>query len=564
MALITDFTTEVLNQAIINYEPTVTNDKLIIKLAYQTGKIFDPVWRIGHLYRIKHIETGEAVFPVLSPDQIEIIEDLYSPDSDTKRHIIVKARQVYMTTTSFLLAIDYCAFHNNALASFAAYDDDSTKDIFWEKGHFIVTQSPILRAIGAKAHQININFPHRGSKFVTSTSPRGGNPNFIILSDFGKTSAMFPAKATEMIDGSLAAAEHHPTIIESSSMGPFGQFHSIATAAFEAQNEKRQLRRTEFKLHFFPWHTKQGNRVKCEGKENINSDLTEYYSELKNLHDISLDSEQKLWYMDTSKLFRGDYVRMRREHPSTFKEAFENKIEGAILAREVHQARLEGRISEFVIKEQFPLIAFWDLGSTQTTMFIIAQRDEKQRLVILDAHAAKGESLKYHLNRIEMSGHCIGAHILPHDAAHERGLTKQSLVGNVAKSVKAAFSHFGYRNIHTLPKLSNKFYGIEATKATFSRVCIHSRLTSLIEHLELVSREMDSNGTFLQKLKSGDEHNHTYDCVEAMCRLDEEKGHLWHSRYSRMSQVRSGEKIVPIDKQNDDDDDIYPRDSFLG
>jgi phage terminase large subunit len=111
-------------------------------------------------------------------------------------------------------------------------------------------------------------------------------------------------------------------------------------------------------------------------------------------------------------------------------------LEGAVYAKELRAAQLEGRICSVPYERDVPVDTFWDLGRANNTAIWFVQRVAMQWR-ILEYYEANREELSFYLKFCQSRGYFFGTMFLPHDAKHKR-------LG-YSQSVEEQFRNSGYR-----------------------------------------------------------------------------------------------------------------------
>ena len=264
-------------------------------------------WRVNNLYYIKNKNGKKVKFKVNWAQQI-ILSNFWFFS------IILKARQLGITTFYTILYLDQVLFNSNKAAAIIAHTDIDTKRIF-EKVKFAWDSLPeeLKESLGhPKTESVGeMAFPN-GSKIFVARSTRGGSLQFLHISEFAKICAKYPEKAREIVTGAINSVEQGNFVsIESTAEGKEGFFYDFCNEAQRAELEKRKLSEMEFKFFFFPWWKEVTYRTK--GEFNITKDYENYFNTLEKIHNIILDDEQKRWYIIKKKTQGED---MFREYPS--------------------------------------------------------------------------------------------------------------------------------------------------------------------------------------------------------------------------------------------------------
>ncbi len=205
--------------------------------------------RMNSTYQIVNREGLSIPFR-MNPIQADVLQNLHN------RNIILKARQLGMTTFSVLYMLDECLWNRNLSAGIVSYSLQHAQHIFKKIiGHALDTirpeLKPLIGVVNRSAHEITFN---NGSSLRVDTTLRGGTNQLVLVSEFGKTCARSPQKAEEIITGSLqSVSKDGRIIIESTGEGNSGFFCELINNAVIRGNDN--LSELEYKLFFYPWYT---------------------------------------------------------------------------------------------------------------------------------------------------------------------------------------------------------------------------------------------------------------------------------------------------------------------
>src|SRR5690554_2165242 len=215
-------------------------------------RLADPWWRLNNLYKIKN-EYGEVVQFRPKPEQTFLYDNLWY------LNIILKARQLGMTTFIQLFILDRCLFNDNVNAGIVAHTKEDAEAFFADKIKFAYDNLPVdlkrLRpATSDSARHLRFS---NGSQIRVGTSLRSGTYQYIHVSEFGKMCAQYPEKAQEVITGTLnTVAPGQFVWIESTAEGAHGPFYEMCQRAERlAQAVERgeaSLTKLDYKFFFFP------------------------------------------------------------------------------------------------------------------------------------------------------------------------------------------------------------------------------------------------------------------------------------------------------------------------
>jgi hypothetical protein len=182
------------------------------------------------------------------------------------------------------------------------------------------------------------------------------------VSEFGKICAKYPQKAREIVTGAFPAVGKNPKTLESTAEGQEGYFYEYAEKAMRDEGP--------FKFHFFPWW-KDPKNIADPATVRVTAEHREYFAKLLHEDGIETTPPQQAWWIKQEQLLGGD---MKRENPSTPKEAFEQAIEGAYFAAQLSHADKHGHIGRFPYDPRYPVNTFWDLGRNDLNTIWLHQR----------------------------------------------------------------------------------------------------------------------------------------------------------------------------------------------
>jgi hypothetical protein len=262
-------------------------------------------WRIGHCY---HIVDKHGQLVLFKRNDVQ--EDFNK--TKARRNIILKSRQLGMTTDACIDMLDDAIFRKNFNGVIIAHDEESLKRIF-EKvkvawNHFDKELKAILGVDTEKLTDSEIKF-NNGSRLAVTLSSRSDTVHRLHISEFGKICAKYPHKAREIITGAIPSVPPDGEItIESTAEGEDGDFYEMFWAAWERGCEPRN--HEEYKAFFYGWTHDKGLEA---------PPLVLPAASVEYQHRHKLSSRQMTWYylreLSLKKL-------MRQEYPTTPQEAF--------------------------------------------------------------------------------------------------------------------------------------------------------------------------------------------------------------------------------------------------
>ncbi len=384
------------------------------KIAEQ--RIRNPYWRINNLYWIQD-KYGRKIKFQLNWAQEELYNNMWYCN------VILKARQLGISTFVTLLFLDRCLFNSNLSAGIIAHTLEDAQQLF-RRVKFAYDNLPeeiknIITADNDTAQMLKFS---NDSSIRVGISLRSSTFQYLHISEFGKICAKYPDKAKEIITGSLnTIAPGQYIFIESTAEGREGYFYDICKRAQEMKNQ--ELSKLDFKFHFFPWWREPIYRSgSCVP---LNTEMEQYFEHLSNIG-INLDDEQKNWYAIRHHTQSED---MRREFPSTPEESWQVSNDGSYYGKNIILSRIENRICNIPYDVEIPVHTAWDLGFNDNTSIWFFQVISKE-IRLIDYVEGSGESLSYWLGVVKSKPYVYGKHLAPHDImVHEysSGMTRQSM-----------------------------------------------------------------------------------------------------------------------------------------
>ena len=431
----------------------------------------DPLWRMrvrphvnedgsevwAELYWITD-KKGQRVLFEPNEAQKDFLREAHGHD------IILKARQLGFTTLICIAYLDRCLFTANIRAAIIAHKVDDATVFFRDKVKFAYDNLPedikaeLPLTTDSKSELMLAN----NSSLRVSTSARSGTLQLLHVSEFGKICATNGAKAEEIVTGAFeAVGEGGRITIESTAEGQEGDFYRMSQEAQVLAASDTPLSAEDFKFHFYPWH---GNPLYVANPETarITEADIKYFDKLEHEHGIVLSDGQKAWYVAKERTLGGN---MKREHPSTPEEAFEQAIEGAYFAHQFASADKHGRIGEFPIVPGVPVNSFWDLGhNDQTAIWLHQAVGGRNRFV--GYYENNGEALPHYVNWLrewERDHDAVhGEEYWPHDGGARHDLFYKDNKTRIEIAWEA-----GLRPI-VVPRTASKLDSIEAARMVFA------------------------------------------------------------------------------------------------
>lgn len=421
-------------------------------------RLKDPHWRIRNLYRVK--DKQKHIVPFRPNEaQEELLQAMHW------RNIIPKARQRGFSTLIQLLGLDTALFQPGADVGIIAQDLDTAQEIFSSKIKLGYDNLPdiIKQMVTVTSDTTTSMTFSNGSKVRVGTSMRGGTPNFIHVSEFGKICAKYPEKAKEVLTGTLPAVPMDGMVfIESTAEGRDGAFYELSTEAKAAADAGRELSPMEFKLHFASWWDAAEYELDPKGVA-ISPKDKEYFEQVESKIKRRLSDRKRAWYVTTRKqMFADDKQLMFQEYPSTFDEAFSVSLEGTYFAQQLATARNMGQFKEHIpVLPGAPCFTFWDIGNSDGTAVWVIQRLGMEWRCIRFKEGW-GEPYSTFTVWLQGLGFTWETMFLPHDADHVRqGQTTNKSPRQMLEELMP-----GVR-FEVVPRIEDINWGIQQTRNVF-------------------------------------------------------------------------------------------------
>jgi len=282
-------------------------------------------------------ENGREFKFICNEAQSELIEVKHP------LNIVLKARQLGITTFYCINYLDDCLFNSNITAVLIGDDLEDAKKLLRDKVRYAYDRLPAEikehRKLVTDSTEI-MRFSN-GSSYSVTTSARSGTVQRLHITEFGKICRKSPDKAEEIMSGSLNTVHQgQQIVIESTAQGASGHFFNLCSVAERKMRMREELTPLDWKFHFFGWW--KDRKYKMDADYHFNEKQNDYFLDLDN-EGIQLTKQQKTWYCKKEET-QGDL--MKQEFPSNSKEAFQKAIVGAYWSKELIAAENDGRIGK--------------------------------------------------------------------------------------------------------------------------------------------------------------------------------------------------------------------------
>jgi hypothetical protein len=460
-----------------------------MKPAEMFEAMHDQRWRLANLYKIQD-KNGRRVPFVPNDAQMRYLENA------TQSDIILKARQLGMTTLMCILGLDEVLFNDDWRVGIIAHTLGDANEIFETKVKFPYEslQDGIKAARPAKNDRAGLLRFTNGSSIRVATSARSGTLQRLHVSEFGKICAIAPHKAREIVTGAFPAVGRNRKTIESTAEGQEGYFYQFCD---EAQRDEGS-----FKFHFFAWHQDRNNVYDIE-VVRVTKQHEAYFNMLRVDQGIDLTDGQKAWWIWQEGLLGGD---MKRENPSFADESFQQAVEGAYFASQFQHADSNEQVGRFPIDHKYKVNTFWDLGRNDMLAIWLHQRvGTRDRFV--GYYENSGEHIAHYAQWLADWGRANSVtfddHYWPHDGDRQDLFLTD---GRLAEAEK-----HGLRPM-IVPRVKSKMLAIDAARARFANCDFDQKECDIgIKRLRNYRKEWDDTREVWKDRPRHDDNSHGAD-----------------------------------------------------
>ncbi len=471
--------------------------------------IISQKWRLNNLYRIIDRNSNSIPFK-LNHIQCDVLDNLHN------RNLILKARQLGMSTFGVLYLLDEVLFHENIAAGIVSYSLEHAQHIFKRIiGHALDTLPKEIKSLSGivqrSAREISFN---NGSSLRVDTTLRGGSYPLVLVSEFGKTCARNPQKAEEVITGTLQAVPRDGTIIiESTAEGSEGFFAEMVLEA--ARRGNAGISNLEYKLFFYSWMEEPSYAL--EEKVNYDVSLTDYFDKIEKETHFKITQPQRNWYAVQTKIL-GD--KIKQEFPSNVTEAFLASSDAFYFAQGIAKAYEGNRCLHTPLYDALlPVYVAMDIGVNDLTVIIFFQLAHGE-IRVIDYYEDNNKGVdfyaKFLLQEKKYLYHTI---FLPHDSTKRDALDVNN---TYERDFKRLFSSTGTR-FHVLKRM-DKQLSISHAKIKLDRCVFNvARVKNFLDKVSKYRKKWNETiGRFMEEPFHNEASNYA-DCFQYMCQA---VGHL--------------------------------------
>lgn len=426
-------------------------------------------WRLNNLYRVVDKKSNSVPFK-LNSVQSEVFHNLHT------RNLILKARQLGMSTFAILYLLDEILFTPNLSAGIVSYSLEHAQHIFKKIiGHALDTLpsqlKPLVGIVQRSAREINFS---NGSSLRVDTTLRGASYPLVLISEFGKTCARNPQKAEEVITGTLQTVPEDGTvIIESTGEGNEGFFAELCTTAAQRGNDN--LSNLEYKLFFFPWMKESSYRLQESVEYTVQ--MTDYFDELEDKYGYEIDQQQRNWYAIQSKVLKD---KIRQEYPSTISEAFLSSSDAFYFAEGINKAYQDNRcLYSSLYDALLPVYVAMDIGVNDLTVLVIFQIAHGE-IRIIDYYEDTNKGVDFYAKfLLQDKNYLYHTIFLPHDSVKRDALDTSN---SYERDFRRLFS--GTKTLFHVLKRQDKQLSISYAKIKLDRCVFNiSKVKTLLDQI---------------------------------------------------------------------------------
>ena len=465
-------------------------------------RLHDKLYRMDNLYHIVDRDGNNIPFK-MNHVQLDVFKSIH------KRNLILKARQLGMSTFSVLYLLDEALFNFYMACGIVSYSMEHSQHIFKRIiGHALDYMPKEIRPLGINnrsAREISFN---NGSFLRVDTTLRGGAYQLVLVSEFGKTCARSPQKAEEIVTGTLnTLSQSGVAIIESTGEGNEGFYAQMVTEA--ATRGNKDLSPLDYHLFFYPWYLEPSYIL--NQKVSYDIALTDYFDNIEKEANVKLSQLQRFWYAHQKSLL-GD--KIKQEFPSTIPEAFLSSSDAYYYSEYISKAYENNRcLSTSLYDALAPVYVAMDIGVNDLTVMIFFQVVHGE-IRIIDYYEDKNKGVDFYAKfLLQDKKYLYNTIFLPHDASHRDGIVVEN---TFEREFRKLFAHTSTKFI--VLKRTDLNLGISHAKIKFDRCVFNiAKCKPLLDHLNKYRKKWNEpTGRYLDE-PYHDVHSNYADAFRYTC-----------------------------------------------
>ncbi len=455
------------------------------------------LWRLTNLYYIQD-KTGNEILFNLNWAQLKLYE------REWHQMLVLKARQLGVTTYFSISYLDDCFWYPNTNAGIIAHRKEDAEDIFKKKVKFAYDRMPAwTRTFNSATNDRSGELAfENGSSYRVSTGFRSGTYQRLLVSEFGKICAKSPDVAKEIVTGSLNTVSSDQIIaIESTAEGREGYFYQFAKDSENLSQSCTSLSPMQMRFFFFPWFDEPGYREYEKGII-VTKETQEYLDRIEIERKRIIDEDQRRWYEMKQRML-GDSIK--QEYPSTPKEAFESANEGLYYGAQLSKIRASGNICNVPYDDSNVVNTAWDIGLDDFTSIYCFQVNRAGQVNIINFYENWDEGASHYADWLNKQKYRWGRHIFPHDAMKRDAGAKTTYIDHIRPLLEGKYVVLDIKEC-------DKFEGIQTVRSMLSRCCFdEQKCGKAVRHLEAYKKVWDDRLGCYKNTPLHDEHSHAAD-----------------------------------------------------
>lgn len=480
----------------------------------------DKWWRINNLYTVKN-KQGKLVPFKINEMQMKVALCKHN------RQIILKSRQVGMSTLKLIESLDDALFEPNKTNGVMAQGLDEASELLekarcaWDHLHVSVKrylgllysskgmkmntvktedyEGPVVELILDNTTEYGFN---NGSKLMVRTSFRSGTLQRLHVSELGKIAAKDPKKAYELKTGTFQAiGDERPVTVESTAEGRSGYFYELWNIAMNMLLSGAEFSCLDFVPIFISWV--EDPDCVLHTPKVLGQELEAYFESIEKQLRVKLTPQQKYFYA-SKKAELGAHIT--QEYPSTPEEAFQATRDGSVYGPEMKELRASGRIVPNLYDPNLPVYFAMDLGMRDLFVIVFWQCFEGQTRIIGE-YVNHRVGLEHYCEYLYSTGFRYARMFGPHDLAN------QDLMGG-GRTRLDIFQEYGIP-MEVLPKIPVAD-GIQAVKLMLANTWIDESCKWVIDSLDNYSYAWDDMLGHWKKEPIHNKWSHGADAVRYM------------------------------------------------
>jgi hypothetical protein len=273
---------------------------------------FDPAWRLSNIYTIVNKQSKQVIF---KPNAIQAALN----QDKSKKRMILKSRQVGISSVELLKQLDYVAFNPNSTACILAHEQDAIKKLFRivRRAYDNMPGSckPALDRGGGSKYELY--FPNINSRIYADLESRGDSISWLHVSE-----AAFFREPDKILSTLQAVPVNGRVTFETTPNG-------IGNHFFDWWNDLD----FQYKKIFFPWFFMPEYKLDANGLilDQAERKLTR---DVKEKYGIQLSKEQLQFRRNKISELKSMYLQ---EYPEDDSSCFLASGDAAIIGEKVKE-----------------------------------------------------------------------------------------------------------------------------------------------------------------------------------------------------------------------------------